>query len=284
MGDGDMFYIHHNSDSFTIIDCCLPVDDSQRTLKELKRMSADKGITRFISTHPDEDHLAGLVELDKVMPIVNFYCVKNATTKADSTPDFEKYCELRDSDKAFYIEQGSQRKWLNQSDETRKGAGIQILWPVTANKYYIEALKAAKDGKSPNNISAVIKYGVADGATFLWMGDLETEFMENIEPDLLLPKVNILFAPHHGRDTGTVPSGMLDAMQPDIIVIGEADSEHLNYYDGYNTITQNSAHDITFIIEDNKVHIFSSNPDYSVDFLDDQQVATMDNYIGTLNV
>jgi beta-lactamase superfamily II metal-dependent hydrolase len=247
-------------------------------------MSADKGITRFISTHPDDDHFAGIVELDKAMPIVNFYCVKNGTTKAESTPDFEKYCQLRDSDKAFYIEQGSQRRWLNQSDEARKGAGIQILWPVPNNKYYLEVLKAAKDGKSPNNISAVIKYSVTDSATFLWMGDLETDFMENIKPDLLLPKVNILFAPHHGRDTGTLPPEFLDAMQPDIIVIGEADSKHLNYYDGYNTITQNSAWDISFIVDNNKVHIFSSNPDYSVDFLDDQKVDTMDYYIGTLNV
>jgi ABC-type Fe3+-hydroxamate transport system substrate-binding protein len=116
------------------------------------------------------------------------------------------------------------------------------------------------------------------------MGDLETDFMENIKPDLLLPKVNILFAPHHGRDTGTLPPEFLDAMQPDIIVIGEADSKHLNYYDGYNTITQNSAWDISFIVDNNKVHIFSSNPDYSVDFLDDQKVDTMDYYIGTLNV
>lgn len=284
VGDGDMFYIHHNSDSFTIIDCCLSDDNRQWILNELKKISSDKGIHRFISTHPDEDHFAGITELDKSKPIVNFYCVKNATTKPDPTPDFEKYCELRDSAKAFYIERGSQRKWLNQSDEIRKGAGINVLWPVTTNKHYLEALKGAKDGKSPNNISAIIKYGVVDGATFLWMGDLETEFMENIAPDLTLPKVHILFAPHHGRDTGTIPDGLLDAMQPDIIVIGEADSDKLNYYDGYNTITQNSAYDITFIIEDQKVHIFSSNPDYSVDFLDDEGITTIDYYIGTLNV
>lgn len=284
VGDGDMFYVYHNSDSFTIIDCCLSDDNRNRILNELKRMSSDKGIHRFISTHPDDDHFAGLVDLDKSMPIVNFYCVKNSTTKPESTSDFEKYCELRDSDKAFHIERGSQRRWLNQSDDARKTAGIDILWPVTSNSHYVEALKGANAGDSPNNISAIIKYSVSDSATFLWMGDLETEFMENIESDLSLPKVHILFAPHHGRDSGTVPAGLLDGMQPDIIVIGEADSEHLNYYDGYNTITQNSAEDITFIIDGNKVHIFSSNPDYSVDFLDDQKITTMNYYIGTLNI
>ena len=33
VGDGDMFYIHHGSDSFTIIDCCLNSEDKTRNFK-----------------------------------------------------------------------------------------------------------------------------------------------------------------------------------------------------------------------------------------------------------
>jgi beta-lactamase superfamily II metal-dependent hydrolase len=36
---------------------------------------------RFISTHPDEDHIKGLLYLDTNLPITNFYCVKNAAVK-----------------------------------------------------------------------------------------------------------------------------------------------------------------------------------------------------------
>jgi len=54
-----------------------------------------------------------------------------------------------------------------------------------------------------------------------------------------LSKGNILFAPHHGRDSGKIPKSMLDKLKPDIIIIGEAPSANLNYYQGYNTITQN---------------------------------------------
>ena len=52
--------------------------------------------------------------------------------------------------------------------------------------------------------------------------------------DLKLPKADILFAPHHGRKTGKIPKSILDVIKPKIIVIGEADSEYLDYYQGYN--------------------------------------------------
>ena len=81
VGDGDMFYIDHNSDNFTIIDCCLDDDTKYLILDAISNLSAKKGITRFISTHPDEDHIQGLVDLDNKIGILNFYCVKNGATK-----------------------------------------------------------------------------------------------------------------------------------------------------------------------------------------------------------
>lgn len=101
------------------------------------------------------------------------------------------------------------------------------------------------------------------------MGDLETEFMEAIEHELTFPTVDLLFAPHHGRDSGRIPSSMLEKISPKIIIVGEAACEHLHYYPGYNTITQNSAGDILFECVDGVVHIFTSN-EYSVDYLEDQ--------------
>ena len=285
VGNGDMFYIKHGSDNFSIIDCCMDDSNEVRIVNELKRESKDKRIIRFISTHPDDDHIRGLDYLDSQMSIVNFYCVKNKATKDDETTDFEKYCELRDSDKkSFYIEKECTRKWMNQEGDGRGSSGINILWPVHSNQYFKNALKAAKDGESPNNISPVIKYSLQDSAAILWMGDLETDFMENIKDDLDLPKVNIFFAPHHGRDSGTPTKELLEAMNPDIIIIGEADSEHLNYYNNYNTITQNRAGDIILDCITNKVHIYVESDTYSVDFLDDENMSGYDNYIGTLNL
>jgi len=284
VGNGDMFYIKHNSDNFTIIDCSLDESNKRRILKEINKEREGKGITRFISTHPDQDHISGLDYLDTELELLNFYCVKNEASKEDETDDFEKYCELRDSKKAYNISKGCQRKWMNQKDEERGSSGINIHWPVVSNQYFKDALQIAKDGGSPNNISSIIEYTLNGGVNILWMGDLETEFLENIEDELTLPKVDILFAPHHGRYSGKVPESILEKLDPKIIIIGEAPSKHIDYYDGYNTITQNSAGDITLDCVTGKVHIYVSKENYSVDFLDNESMSDFDYYIGTLNV
>lgn len=263
VGNGDMFYIKHNSSNFTVIDCCLDDERKNDIINEIKLESNGKDIRRFISTHPDEDHIQGLKILNDNWEILNFYCVKNDADKVDKSDSFKKYCELRDSDKAFYLYKGSTRRWMNQSGEGRDCAGINILWPETSNKEYKAALKAAAGGESPNNISPVIRYSIENGGTFMWMGDLETDFMNSISDTLVLPQTNVLFAPHHGRVSGKVPSKILKEICPGIIVIGEAPSAHLNYYSGYFTITQNRARDITFECNDNYIHVYCSNEDYA---------------------
>ncbi|MGI5322045.1 ComEC/Rec2 family competence protein [Actinomadura nitritigenes] len=286
IGNGDMYYIRHGSDNFTIIDCSLPDDRVGSILAEIYTQSKDKGITRFISTHPDQDHIGGLVELDDQIGIRNFYCVKNAAIKKDPTADFKRYCSLRDdSKKAFYLYKGCARRWMNETSDERGSAGLSVLWPITSDPDFKSALDDAAAGMSPNNISCILQYSVNDGPRMLWMGDLETDFMEKIEDKVNIPKVDILFAPHHGRTSGKVPKGWLEKMDPGLVVIGEAPSEYLHYYAGYNTMTQNSCGDILFETDTNKVHIYVNDDAYSVEFLDDEGRDHSGGlyYIGTLS-
>ena len=57
VGNGDMFYIKHGSDNFTIIDCCLSDENKSFIVDEFEAESKNKNIRRFISTHPDKDHI-----------------------------------------------------------------------------------------------------------------------------------------------------------------------------------------------------------------------------------
>lgn len=272
VGNGDTFYINHRSDNFTIIDCNLrdTDDNKDEILDELAELSGKKGISRFISTHPDDDHIHGLRDLDERINICNFYCVENAATKPDEDDHFKHYKSLRDSDKAFNISIGCSRKWMNVGDAARGSAGINIQWPKLDNEDYKNALRNANDGTAFNNISAIIRYSVEDGASYQWMGDLETEFMENIEDAVAWQETTILFAPHHGRKSGKVPNSILEKIDPKIVIVGEAESSgYLDYYDGYNTITQLSAGDIIFENDRGYVHIFTSK-NYSVNFLEDK--------------
>lgn len=285
VGKGDMFYINHGSDNFTIIDCYLKNDDERQEeiLKEIKEKSSKKGINRFISTHPDEDHIKGLTEIQNKIGFSNFYCVKNkATKKDDETKDFKKYCELRDSDKACFIKKGMQRKWMNQSDDERGSSGISVLWPDTENENYKKVLKAASEGGNTNNLSPVIKYSLNNGIKVIWFGDLESDFLEKVASEIDFPKVDIVFAPHHGRKSGKLSDDILNKLDPKIIVIGEAPSEDIHYYDvaraqdyaegieyynkkSYNIITQNRAGDIFFNALYNETDIYVSKETYSKD-------------------
>ena len=285
VGNGDMFYIKHNVDSFSVIDCCMNEEDRRGIVEELKHQSGDKTITRFISTHPDDDHIRGLEYLNRYMPIANFYCVKNGAGKLHETEDFKQYCSLRDSDKAYYLERGCSRKWLNESDYRRGGAGIEILWPDTSNERYEVALLQAAIGGSPNNICPIVQYSLERGAKVLWMGDLETDFMEEIGIPPSLGKIDVLFAPHHGRDSGKIPESWLRVMDPKVIVVGEAPSEHLNYYGSYNTIKQNSAGSLLFECVGEEINVYAEKISYSEDFLQSKYRAHRNyglRYIGTL--
>lgn len=288
VGNGDMFYIKHGSENFTIIDCNMDNECKREIVDELIDESRGKDIKRFISTHPDDDHICGLKYLQQRMGIKNFYCVKNEATKKEETEDFKEYCHLREMGQAFFLEKGCSRRWMNKSggEEGYGSAGINILWPVVNNYYFKEELDKVQNGDSPNNISPIIKYSLKNGVTVLWFGDLEREFMEKIVDDVMLEKADIIFAPHHGRKSGKIPQKWLNCINPKIIVIGEAESEMLDYYEGFNTITQNSAGDIIFYCEENCVDIYVSNDNYDVGFLDDnyRDYKSDEHYIGTLEL
>lgn len=284
-GNGDMFYIDHNSDNLTLIDCCIQDSNKRRVLNEIGALCELKGIVRFISTHPDEDHIRGLEYLDDRIGIRNFYCVQNNVTKKDMTDSFLRYCALRDSaEKQFHIYKGCKRRWMNESNSERGTAGINILWPDTKSWAFKEALLLAELGGSPNNISPVIKYSLENGPTVLWMGDLESEFLEDIASELTLPRVDLLFAPHHGRDSGKIPESLLRRMDPKLIVIGEAPSCYLNYYTGYNTITQNTAGDLLFECVAGRMHVYTEYFQYVPSLSDEGVERDGYSYAGTLQV
>lgn len=284
VGNGDMCYIKHGSDNFTIIDCNLTGDRDDEIIAELKQQASPKSIRRFISTHPDQDHLGGIEKLDAKQPIINFYVVKNQAAKDDETESFKHYCKLRDSDKAFHIYKGCTRKWMNEGDDVRGSSGINILWPDTSNQHFKNALANCEAGDSYNNTSAVIRYKLNGGATVMWLGDLETQFMEDIADSITLDKTTIVFASHHGRASGKIPNSWLEKLDPQIIVIGEAPSRHLHYYTGYKTITQNKAGDITMDLVGDKVHFYVSSGTYYHKGLTDEGQTAYPNYVGSLTV
>jgi len=253
-------------------------------------MRDSKQIVRFISTHPDDDHIRGIEYLGNKMELPNFYCVENKAVKEKNTESFSYYCSLRDGSSHYYVYKGCKRKWLNQADANDGigASGIEFLWPIIDDLDYKNAIKEANSGISFNNISPIFTYSVNKSGTFIWLGDIEHDFLELIEDKITWPTVSVLFAPHHGRQSGKIPAYALEKLSPQVIIIGEAPSENLDYYSGFNTITQNSAGDIVFVCEDSFVHIYLGNANYPYDisFLVNRNKpnSSLGCYIGSLEV
>ena len=112
---GDMFFIKHNNDSFTVIDCNLADGREEEILKRIDEESKGKTIKRFISTHPDKDHILGLEKLiAKInMPSSNFYAVKNGIPADKDNPSLTKYLELLNHSDSAFIKAGLKRDFLN---------------------------------------------------------------------------------------------------------------------------------------------------------------------------
>ena len=95
----------------------------------------------------------------------------------------------------------------------------------------------------------------------------------------------MIFAPHHGRNSGKIPKDILDEIEPKIIIIGEAKSDYLNYYEGFDTITQNTAKNIVLECTARKIDVYTENK-FDNDFLkyegDKTKLSSGEGYRGTL--
>lgn len=291
---GDTFYIKHGVDSFTVIDCYLltgsdyPENNRQKEIiDEIVEQSEGK-IRRFISTHPDHDHIAGIEELFRRWPTDNFYAVANNVPLDENDASLSKYIQLK-KEKNYAIKQGIKRCWLNDDngiEDPHKASGIHFLWPDLNNEKFKAALKVVEEGGKKNNISPILTYTINGGAKYMWMGDLETglqtAYYETFKSSI--PHVNILFQPHHGRTTGAVPDELLKLLKPQLIIIGNAPSEYIDYGDSQKTITQNTSGDLLFENEGEYVHIYSQNKvDNLPDCLENLPLRDIALYKGTPN-
>lgn len=292
---GDMFFIKHDNDSFTVIDCNLADGREDEILNAIVEESKGKTIKRFISTHPDKDHIFGLEKLiaKMNMPASNFYAVKNEVPADKNNMSLTKYIELLNHSDSAFIKAGLKRDFLNQ-DKANKGIGsanIDYYWPDPDDTEFKKAVEAVKNGGKANDICPIITYHTNNGARFLWMGDLESGMQEEYHKHHKgeIGKVNVLFAPHHGRESGQVPKDFLNELNPDIVVIGNAPVDDLKssykYYGSERTITQNSSKDILFECHDKQIDIYTGEAcDNMPVVLKNDETITGEHYRGTLYI
>ena len=229
-----------------------------------------KNIFRFIVTHPDMDHLDGIKDLFEEFNISNSWDTNNEKEISDKAnsggyniEDWKFYKSLRDgkiapSTRLTYYS-GNSNLYYNEDY-------IQILSPTTS------ILKACNEKEDWNDSSYVLLYTPPkDGGghwKILFAGDSEDLTWEHLIKNHSdkIKNIDILFAPHHGRDSGR-NFDFLKSLTPTITLFGNANSRHLAYakYPG-TRITNNQAGYVVLDVSNQHIKIYVKNVEFAKDF------------------
>jgi beta-lactamase superfamily II metal-dependent hydrolase len=192
-------------------------------------------IFRFILSHPDMDHMDGIDEVVRQFGVLNFW---DAGARRDK-PDFSEGCPYLEKDWNRYVRlrdklepgvtvvsplDGAKFKFANQAEDGSGGGdGLHVLAPT-------KDLLADPDlGDDINEGSYVILYKSLGGRILL-CGDAHDAAFEHIVKNHLaeVQHVEIMLAPHHGRDSGR-SYDFLDFIRPKLTIIGCAPCQYIDY-------------------------------------------------------
>ncbi|WP_323671830.1 hypothetical protein [Candidatus Poriferisodalis multihospitum] len=204
---------------------------------EYMRNHGMSSIFRYIQTHPDMDHMDGIRHLfDQFRPL-NFWDTDNKkqldsatwTSSPYDELDWKFYKNLRDSKpnvdpRRLTLLSGAHGKYWNESDDGLGGDGITVLAPTQA---LVDDANEKDDDY--NDCSYVLLYHTGSNK-IVFGGDSHDATWEHIlsEHESRVSNIDVLIAPHHGRDSGRSYE-FLDVLKPTLTFFGNAPSQHLAY-------------------------------------------------------
>jgi len=197
VGQGDCIFIETPQGHQIMIDG----GPDAAVVKKLKKEVPfwDRGIDLVILTHPEKDHLAGLLEVLKRYRIDHILW----TGVARKTDDYNEWKELIKTE-------GAKTAVVKGGESIKAGdVEINILYPL-------ESLEG-KEFENSNDTSIVSRLIFYD-STFLFTGDITSKVeLKLVDKDVSL-KSEVLKVAHHGSKYSSA-DGFLNTVSPDIAVI-----------------------------------------------------------------
>lgn len=226
-------------------------------------------IFRYIQTHPDMDHMDGLASIRETFFIRNFWDIKNnkekpkfPNPKGYKEEDWDCYQMLRsskESPKSLNIYAGEQGLYYSKDKNGVKKDDVLLV--LSPNKALV---KDAEKQKNWNCASYVLLYK-SHGYKILFGGDADENTMDYILEHFQdeVSNIDVLIAPHHGRACNQ-DFTYLKHMNPKLVLIGDAPSQYLNYFDGYNHLTTNQGGNILIETSPRKLNVYIDNATFAV--------------------
>jgi competence protein ComEC len=163
----------------------------------------DREIDVVFLTHPDSDHLTGIIE------VIKSYSVKQFGT-SQAPKDTDVYKELI----SVLAKRGIGVLYVTKGDrvETTDGLVMDVVWPTDA---FISG------GSSDTNEYSLVHYVKFGESTALLTGDVTSVYLNSIM--LTIGHTDIFKSPHHGSKTG-VDEFTFQHNKPQIAVISAGEN------------------------------------------------------------
>jgi competence protein ComEC len=160
----------------------------------------DRKLDMVILTHPDEDHLAGLVT------VLERYDVKQIVANSQAA-DTDTYAAWQQAieEEGIVCHRAKSGEWVDLG----RGATLQFLWPPD------DVSLAESDDTNDNSVVLKLAWG---RASFLLTGDLEAAGENALLESGVDPQATVLKVAHHGSAYSTSES-LLRAVRPLVAVI-----------------------------------------------------------------
>jgi len=228
-----------------------------------------KHLFRFILTHPDMDHMGGIEPLFAVFPPTNFWDTANNAEKTG----FGGNCPYDESDWRFYkglrdgkssggsrrltLYSGARGPYYNVGEDGSGQDGLYVLAPTP------QLIAQANATEDPNDGGYVILYRTSAGRILI-AGDSHDAtwqyILANHRSDVA--GVELLLAPHHGRDSGR-SFKFLDVVRPKLTLFGNANYDHLAYDEWSKRdlpiVTNNQANCVVVDADGPDMHVYVTN-------------------------
>lgn len=199
-------------------------------------------IFRYIQTHPDMDHLRGLVALRAAgIGITNFWDTKHTKTQDDfwqnDESEWEEYLKHRTGERTLTVlnlYRGHSGKFYNDHPEPGKeGDGLYLLAPTP------ELTAEANRTEKWNNHSYVLLF-IYKGVRIILGGDAEStvwdSIVEEYGADVL--SCHVLKASHHGRNSGYHQKAV-ELMSPEYTIVSVGKKPETDASNKYKTYCNN---------------------------------------------
>lgn len=197
-------------------------------------------------THPDADHILGIIEL------IDYIKIKQIVV----SPNIQ-------NNKLFISLKAKANKYYIPIIQMSKGDSIDFKNDLSIECIYPYKNISINDNFNNDSLVFYMKYG---RRTFLFTGDIEKEAETYIINDYKKLNTDILKSAHHGSKTSSTKE-FLDIVTPKIVIIssgknnsyGHPHKEVINRYEELNTEIYNTAIDgaITIKSNSNKLWIFT---------------------------